>query len=1007
MYFRKKGVVVALLVVIAFLAVISLKYGSDMLTGAFIVDQDLSIGTAVTACAPLNDSATTYDLQNNVLTSTSTCFTVRNSSQIIDCHGFMITYGDGSVIGSTAINNTAGFNNITVRNCRINNTCQPACDTSQHMGIFFRNSANGTITNNTIHTLFVNSHGIFLDSSTNNTVSYNNITTADTSNGLRLNGSSSANTFVNNTLGIDQGSPSGYFAIFDASTGRDFLVYNNSLGSITWDIINLTIENNTFPSGAVVMDNYVLGLANTFGLANLNTTAKLEFKALSATQFPNYPTHLFKNGLRCDISGECNITYDSGTGILTANVSSFSNYTVDVTAPNVNITTPTNGANVSTGTQQFRAEVTDNLGLGNNFTFAFSNGTTPFNRTPSNSSGTWTTSLNLLSLVEGYTNFTVFANDSVGNLNSTQSINITVDRSGPIVAFTSHVERQGIWGEQNFRVNATDYFTCVEGKIIFEFFNGTNFFNATSSASKACTLPNQGGRGGQVIGSVIINTTPGNETFIPDGNLTIKIYSNDSLNNMNTSQNITVFVDNRIAPSVTITAPGNNDIIRTGPQNFTARVVDAINVSVVIFQFNNISNPFNRTASNSSGTWNVSSLGLSLFGEGAHGVRIFANDTLNNINNSVFINFTINLTIVPNQGSSSTPGAGTSSTPSGEPSAPSSEAPASRPTTATSTEAARAFQSGEARLSINRVEEGTLGETSGGAAGDGGSYNSEQKYKVTITNNLDKKMLLSAKLVEELQAPLENEENAIKRIKEELLLEGEIDEAALQRELSILKILENIEVLQVYKTKLSHLLPDSWVGAAVAVPIIPTGKHIEANLLKDLLLNADELQNIEVNPGETLEKEVKIRQGLRLERKAPLQIIFSSAGEKVLIRNLDDPEPLVTGTAVDADQNSKKLDFYIIIPPQPGKGRETFTVEMNINAEKAKAASFLKLPFWGSRNIFSDLYGPYNVNMEKGALLAVQYDVSALPEEYEIVGKVYRNGLEEVAENHFEIEIGK
>src|SRR3989344_6905760 len=113
MYFTKKSVMVVLVVIVSiFLALFTFE--GNMLTGASIVEQDLSIDLAVTACGDLNLSETTYDLQNNVLTVSSACFTIRNSSQIVDCHGFMITYGN--VATGIAINNTGGYNNITIRN---------------------------------------------------------------------------------------------------------------------------------------------------------------------------------------------------------------------------------------------------------------------------------------------------------------------------------------------------------------------------------------------------------------------------------------------------------------------------------------------------------------------------------------------------------------------------------------------------------------------------------------------------------------------------------------------------------------------------------------------------------------------------------------------------------------------------------------------------------------------------------------------------------------------------
>ncbi len=329
-------------------------------------------------------------------------------------------------------------------------------------------------------------------------------------------------------------------------------------------------------------------------------------------------------------------------------------------------------------------------------------------------------------------------------------------------------------------------------------------------------------------------------------------------------------------------------------------------------------------------------------------------------------------------------------TPSGVTSAPSGVASAG--------DVSGSFQSGQSSASI----------TSTGSAGTT-AYASEQGYKLTITNGLNKKMVLSGTLKED-NITIENEENAIKRLKEELLLQGEVDGAALEEELKILKLLENVDILQAHKRKMFYLFSEPLTGAAIAPPLKPTGEHINANLLKDLLLNAEELQNLEVNPGETLEKEIKIRRGLSLYNKQPPKIVFSSGGEQVLVKDISNHEEIITGTAVDVDSITKKFDFYIIIPPQQGGGKETFTVEMNINTQKIRSASQLplkiKLPFFlysDSENIFTELYGPYTVNLEKGALIAAQYDSSALPSAYQVVGKVYKKGTELIAENKFDI----
>ncbi|MEK6940176.1 MAG: PGF-pre-PGF domain-containing protein, partial [Nanoarchaeota archaeon] len=102
------------------------------------------------------------------------------------------------------------------------------------------------------------------------------------------------------------------------------------------------------------------------------------------------------------------------------------NFTIDYTGPNVNITGPATGATLSS-IRNFNATVRDSLTDVNTVLFQFSNGTNPFNLTASNTSGIWNVSINTNSIVEGGITITVFANDTVGNINNTKSVSITID----------------------------------------------------------------------------------------------------------------------------------------------------------------------------------------------------------------------------------------------------------------------------------------------------------------------------------------------------------------------------------------------------------------------------------------------------------------------------------------------------------------------------------------------------------------------------------------------------
>src|SRR3989344_9657351 len=172
MYFTKKSVMVVLVVIVSiFLALFTFE--GNMLTGASIVEQDISIQIAVTTCMDLDTASATYDLQNHVSSLTS-CFIVKAHHLKIDCHGFNITYGLGP-----AVNNSAGFDNITIKDCYTTKAAE--VDTTDVYAFYFNGSENSTIVNNSIKTSVTNFHGIVLQSSDHNFVGYNNITYATAS----------------------------------------------------------------------------------------------------------------------------------------------------------------------------------------------------------------------------------------------------------------------------------------------------------------------------------------------------------------------------------------------------------------------------------------------------------------------------------------------------------------------------------------------------------------------------------------------------------------------------------------------------------------------------------------------------------------------------------------------------------------------------------------------------------------------------------------------------------
>jgi parallel beta-helix repeat protein len=115
--------------------------------------------------------------------------------------------------------------------------------------------------------------------------------------------------------------------INDTSAGLNYLVYNNSYGQIKWGKTNLTTNVELVVNETLFLENNTVGLTDNFNMLALNSSAEIEIRNISYSVTPL----LLKDGVRCDHTDSCNVSYDVANEILFANVSSFSNYTTNVT----------------------------------------------------------------------------------------------------------------------------------------------------------------------------------------------------------------------------------------------------------------------------------------------------------------------------------------------------------------------------------------------------------------------------------------------------------------------------------------------------------------------------------------------------------------------------------------------------------------------------------------------------------------------------------------------------
>ncbi|HLD80062.1 MAG TPA: Ig-like domain-containing protein [Candidatus Nanoarchaeia archaeon] len=802
----------------------------------------------------------------------------------------------------------------------------------------------------------------------------------------------------------------------DTLGNRNFTVGNLSFRvdttppNVSLFITNTTpINNSNFTNSGVIQINATLNDTLTtvthvrFGIFNPRNNSEFN---LTTIKLGSFWTQNLSLATLTDAVYTIRVYGNDTLGNINNSVKNLS-FTVDTVPPNISIfrynSTSNFTANFSNrGGLQINVSINDTTTYGKSVILGLTNSknSTGFNVTLNQVDYWWTVNLSMSTLSDGVYRIQVYANDTVGNVNnSVANLSFIIDSTPPNVStfFTndSATNNSNHTNSGVIQINVTlnDTLTTVTD-VQFGIFNTANNSEFNLTTIKLGSFWTQ---------NLSLAT-------LTDAVYFIRVYGNDTLGNMNNSVTNLSFTVDTTPPTVSITEPENNAIL-DGIQVFNATVRDATTVvNTVIFQFNDGVTIFNLTASNTSGFWNVSVDTTTLTEDSQTIITVFANDTLGNLNNTKSITVTIDNIPVPIPGGAGPADSSPESTPSPAPESEPEAAPAPSPPqdvsvgeTASAEEVAAAIMEGLVTTSITSISEEQVA---------GLPLTLQKEYLLTIKNTLvDQKLVLSG-LLEEPDLTMENEEQVLTKIKTLLSQQGITDEVAAQEELEIQKLLENVEVLQVYKTKVSYLFPTSLTGAAIASPLQITGKHISGTLLKDAIINAPELEVIEVGPGQTVNRVIKIRQGLRLDRKNPPRIVFSAGGQEVLVKDLLSQQEIVTGTAVDVDPVTKKLDFYVIVAPQLGAGTKRFTVEMNINIKKASQLNQalplkVKLPFFfaqNSRSIFSELYGPYDVDLQRGALLAVQYDASKIKGDYEVVGKVYDKNNELVAENIFEIE---
>ncbi len=590
----------------------------------------------------LLNSAENIIINNTIFNSTQDGIYFSDSDNNDIINNTINDNGAGGAYSGIYVSSDSDFNNI------IGNTAKNTITSNQDYGIYlFTNCNNNTIEGNK----FDRNVGIYLQTNCYNNTIKGNIITSSNSYGIYIT-NSDWNKVINNYVKNPYGTGIHLYAFAD-----DNYVYNNTVVRDEWiDRFDDGIEVEDYSDRNILIGNIVANLSdhgifihdgcdntsvalniisnNTLGGIYLwnevggcqNTTVWLNnFTDNSIHAIDDATNSKWDNGSignywdnYTDLGAGAVDANDDNIGDIPYNISGSANakdfYPIwddgDDLAPNVIIQSPMAGAyavsqiyinatitDIRSGIHTVIAEIDNSV----NITLVLYSGNLYFNDTYIFSDGVHT--------------IIFFANDTEGNMNSTESAIFTVDTTAPSVIIDYPTVTT--YSTSQIDINATIIdATSTIHTVLAEIDNTVNI-----------TLVLYGGN------------LYFNDTYIfSDGPHTIRIFANDTLGFMNSTEIIAFIVDTT-APSVVIDHP-TTTIYSTSQIDINATIIDA--TSTIHTVLAEIDNMINITLVLYGG--NLYFNDTYIFSDGAHIIRIFANDTQGNMNSTETIAFTVDTT---------------------------------------------------------------------------------------------------------------------------------------------------------------------------------------------------------------------------------------------------------------------------------------------------------------------------------------------------------------------------
>ena len=322
--------------------------------------------------------------------------------------------------------------------------------------------------------------------------------------------------------------------------------------------INMSLIANGSHGGFVnVTFGWVLTSSN--GSTMLNTTVYNYTVNQTAFNY-SFNTNLLADGIYNISVSVMNVSVGGGNGNVTINYSRGMYLGVDRTAPNVstawynnsfdsanNLSTQFNTTSVSI--LLFNASVNDSTLSVQEVRFGFYNqNDTGFNITAIKSgAGTYTANIttNISVMIDGLYTVVVYGNDTLNNANRTNNLTFYLDRSAPNVTvnFDSPTGTTLVNGNfslrssnRTFNVSMRDLVNVSSVYFVFRNASGTDFNVSAVNDS----------------GNWWVSY---NVSLLAEGNNVVTIFTNDTLGNINTTQNFTFILDN-VNPVVAASSSG-------------------------------------------------------------------------------------------------------------------------------------------------------------------------------------------------------------------------------------------------------------------------------------------------------------------------------------------------------------------------------------------------------------------------------------------------------------------